>query len=130
MARELIATAGNDERNLVVERLEDGRFSVTIEGSERIVDSVEVTEGTWSLIVDGRMVVLTGVPEDESAPCVAALDIESGETVWTAVPGEPAYASPVLMTLAGTPQIVVSTGRHVIGLSPTDLDALAERGTV
>lgn len=58
MARELIATAGKDERNLVVERLEDGRFSVTIEGTERIVDSVEVSEGTWSLIVDGRSFVV------------------------------------------------------------------------
>jgi biotin carboxyl carrier protein len=58
MARELIATTGKDERNLVVERREDGRFSLTIEGQERIVDSVELGDGTWSLIVDGRSFVV------------------------------------------------------------------------
>lgn len=54
MRRELIATSAGREIEILVERRNEGRFRVIIDGRERAVDARQVRPGTWSLLVDGR----------------------------------------------------------------------------
>jgi biotin carboxyl carrier protein len=61
MKRELSITlpATGREAVVVVEGPgKDGRFSVTIDGVARTVDATLVRPGTWSLVIDGRAVVV------------------------------------------------------------------------
>ncbi|MGE0547282.1 MAG: biotin/lipoyl-containing protein [Kofleriaceae bacterium] len=59
MKRELVVTVGGVEKTVVVDGpLPDGRFRVTIDGSERLVDGRAVHPGTWSLVLDGRNFVV------------------------------------------------------------------------
>ena len=48
---------------------------------------------------------------------VLALDPATGETKWTWKGDGPAYASPIVATFAGTPQIVTQSQRHLVSLS-------------
>ena len=48
---------------------------------------------------------------------VMALDPSSGTTKWTWKGDGPAYASPIVATFAGTPQIVTQTQRHLVSLA-------------
>ena len=48
---------------------------------------------------------------------VMALDPSSGITKWTWKGDGPAYASPIVATFAGTPQIVTQTQRHLVSLA-------------
>jgi len=57
--RELVVTANGRDRSVIVDGpLEDGRFRVTIDGAERLVDARAVRPGTWSLLIDGRSFVV------------------------------------------------------------------------
>jgi len=74
---------------------------------------------TWglaeSLLVDGsRVICCPGGPE----VAVAALDKESGQTVWTTtgVGDKPAYASPIIVDYQGLRQIVTMTSASAIGV--------------
>jgi biotin carboxyl carrier protein len=59
MRREISATIEGREVSVVLEPAPDGRWSVSIDGQEaRIVDAVEVRPGMWSLLCDGRSVVV------------------------------------------------------------------------
>ena len=61
MKRELSITlpATSREAAVVVEVAgKDGRFTVTIDGTPRAVDATLVRPGTWSLMIDGRAVVV------------------------------------------------------------------------
>ena len=61
MKRELSITlpATSREAAVVVEGPgKDGRFTVTIDGTPRAVDATLVRPGTWSLMIDGRAVVV------------------------------------------------------------------------
>ena len=59
MRQELSATLGNREVAITVEGGRDARWRVTVEGGpEQSVDAVEIRPGTWSLLVDGRSVVV------------------------------------------------------------------------
>ncbi len=59
MKRELIVTADGVDRTVSVEGpLPDGRFKLTIDGTERVVDARAVRPGTWSLMVDGKQFVV------------------------------------------------------------------------
>lgn len=52
---------------------------------------------------------------------LVALDPATGKTVWSSQPAnENGYSSPVLMTLAGVPQIVGATNDKVFGVVPED----------
>ncbi|MDC0936841.1 PQQ-binding-like beta-propeller repeat protein, partial [Pirellulales bacterium] len=55
------------------------------------------------LIVDDMVVLSVGGANDRS---LVAFDQQSGDVVWTAGNRPSSYATPALMTLAGTPQIV------------------------
>jgi len=61
MKRELSITLPGTRReaSVVVEGPgPDGRFVVTIDGTERQVDAARIRPGTWSLLIDGRAVVV------------------------------------------------------------------------
>ena len=55
MKRELIVTAEGRDRTVIVDGPEpDGRFRISIDGVEQLVDATALRPGSWSLIVDGR----------------------------------------------------------------------------
>ena len=57
--RELIVTAEGTDRTVSVEGpLPDGRFRITIDGTERLVDARSMRPGTWSLLIDGQQYVV------------------------------------------------------------------------
>ena len=59
MKRELIVTADGRDRTVSVEGpLPDGRFRVTIDGSDHEVDGRAIRPGTWSIVLDGRSYVV------------------------------------------------------------------------
>ena len=59
MKRELIVTADGADRMVTVDGpLPDGRFKVSIDGTERIVDARQIRPGTWSLLLDGQQFVV------------------------------------------------------------------------
>ena len=59
MKRELIVTAQGRDRAVAIEGpLEDGRFRVSIDGAERLVDARALRPGTWSLVIDGASFVV------------------------------------------------------------------------
>lgn len=72
------------------------------------------------LVVDDAVVVLPGGRGGQSA---LAYDRASGQKVWSALPDQAAYASPMLVTLGGVRQILVLTADRLVGLS-------LERGAV
>ncbi len=57
--RELIVTAQGRDRTVVVDGpLEDGKFRISIDGEERLVDARALRPGTWSLIIGGASFVV------------------------------------------------------------------------
>jgi len=68
------------------------------------------------LVADGVVVVFVGGHERGA---LMGLDIATGVTRWQWTGGAPAYASPVVATLAGVRQIVTQSRDHVVGLSMT-----------
>ncbi len=59
MRRELVVTADGRDRTVTVDGpLPDGRFGITIDGVERIVDARALRPGTLSLLIDGRSYVV------------------------------------------------------------------------
>jgi outer membrane protein assembly factor BamB len=69
------------------------------------------------LVVGNTVVVLAGGGNGQS---VVAYDRQSGQRVWAALDDAPAYASPMLATLAGVRQILAFTAERLVGLSPDD----------
>jgi outer membrane protein assembly factor BamB len=66
------------------------------------------------LVVDNAVVVLPGGAAGQS---VLAYDRTSGNRLWTALPDQAAYASPMLVTLGGVRQILVFSAQRLVGLS-------------
>jgi len=59
MRHELSASLGGREVEITVERSRDGQWRVALDGGpERSVDAVEIRPGTWSLLVDGRSILV------------------------------------------------------------------------
>jgi biotin carboxyl carrier protein len=53
--RELIVTAEGRDRSVIVNGPEpDGRFRISIDGVEQLVDAAALRPGSWSLIIAGR----------------------------------------------------------------------------
>ncbi|HUG53920.1 MAG TPA: PQQ-binding-like beta-propeller repeat protein [Vicinamibacteria bacterium] len=67
------------------------------------------------LVVDGKVVVSAGGPEDRS---LVAYDAGSGRPLWSGGRDRAGYSSPVLMELAGRPQVVILNARTVAGHDP------------
>ena len=55
MKRELIVTAEGRDRTVIVDGPgPDGRFRISIDGVEQLVDATALRPGSWSLIIAGR----------------------------------------------------------------------------
>jgi outer membrane protein assembly factor BamB len=67
------------------------------------------------LVVDNTVVVLPG---GRNGTSVVAYDRNTGARVWAAQDDQPAYSSPMLVTLAGVRQVVVFSASRVMGLTP------------
>jgi outer membrane protein assembly factor BamB len=88
------------------------------------VDTFERFKGrniTWGIaespLLVGKKLICHPGGKDAA---VAALDIATGETVWTTrgLDDASAYCSPALLTLNGKKQIVTQTAEHVVGIDP------------
>jgi pyruvate carboxylase subunit B len=59
MRHELSATLAGRDVAITVERGRDGRWQVAVDGgAARPVDAVEIRPGTWSLLVEGRSILI------------------------------------------------------------------------
>ena len=84
---------------------------------------------TWGyapspLIADDLCIVCVGGPNESKRSTIAALDINTGDVIWTGGEDQISYASPQLMTLAGQRQIVCVNEKTVSGHSLVDGDML------
>jgi outer membrane protein assembly factor BamB len=66
------------------------------------------------LVVDDKVVVLPGGPRGQS---IVAYNKTTGAPIWKTLDDPQAYTSPMLVTLAGTRQILVVSGRRAMGLA-------------
>jgi outer membrane protein assembly factor BamB len=85
-----------------------------------ILDDAGASNLQWGmaaapLIVDDTVVVLPGGGSGRS---VVAYDRYDGTVRWTSLDDTASYASPMLVTLAGTRQILAFTAERLVGLSP------------
>ena len=87
------------------------------------IDTSKLFTGTaMSPIIDsGLLIVHVG---DDGEGAFRALDPMTGAEKWS-LPGHgPGYASPVVVTLAGTRQLITMTDKAVVGVAPADGKAL------
>lgn len=71
---------------------------------------------SMSPLVEGDAVIVQpGGAKDNS---VAAFHKDTGKLLWTAGSDPMGYASPIAITVAGTRQLIVPTGRSVLGIEP------------
>ncbi|HEY2951493.1 MAG TPA: PQQ-binding-like beta-propeller repeat protein [Verrucomicrobiae bacterium] len=68
------------------------------------------------LIVDEKVIVLGGIGGD----AVLVFNKFTGEPIWKSLNEKPAYASPMLVTLAGRRQLFVVTAARAVGLNMED----------
>jgi outer membrane protein assembly factor BamB len=71
-----------------------------------------------SVLVEGDRVYVA--PGGTSGRCLAAFHKEDGKLAWVAQDDPAGYSSPVLMTVAGVPQVVFFTGRRLLGVTPDE----------
>jgi outer membrane protein assembly factor BamB len=76
------------------------------------------------LVVDGRVIVSAGGASGRS---LVAYDAESGGRAWSAGSDRSSYSSPVLLNLAGRPQVVILNQASVAGYDPKSGAALWEQ---
>lgn len=77
-----------------------------------------------SALVSGEQVI---VPVGgKKAGAFTAFDRKTGGVLWTALPERSSYSSPLMTTLADTPQLVGFTGLRMTGLDPTTRAVLWE----
>jgi outer membrane protein assembly factor BamB len=69
------------------------------------------------IIVDGKCIADLGTDGDGA---VIAYDLARGQEKWKWKGEGPGYGSPVLMTVAGTKQVVVPTEKSVVGIGVAD----------
>jgi outer membrane protein assembly factor BamB len=86
-----------------------------------ILEDTGATNLQWAmaaspLVFSGKVIVEPGGP----GASVVAYDAATGKPVWKSQDDQPAYTSPMLVTLAGRPQIVTVLGRRAIGLAVDD----------
>ena len=76
--------------------------------------SAEYGMASSPLIIGDLVIVQAGV----SSAAVVAYNRKSGKLVWQVGNDTAGYASPVLLELAGTPQVVAFNGKSVLGIAP------------
>jgi outer membrane protein assembly factor BamB len=70
-----------------------------------------------SPLIEGNLCIVGVGTEDDGG--LAALDKDTGKTVWTLKSVEPAYSSPVVADLAGERQVICLMRENLVGVSPT-----------
>jgi outer membrane protein assembly factor BamB len=81
------------------------------------VDTSKLFTGTaMSPIVDGGLLIVH--VGDDSSGAFRALDPATGAEKWSLPGYGPGYASPIVMTVAGTRQLVTMTDKAVVGVDP------------
>ena len=93
-----------------------------------ILDENGATNLQWGmaaspLVVENTLIVVPGGPNGHS---VVAYDRRTGTIVWSALGDQPAYSSPMLVTLAGVRQLLVFSSSRLMGLTPDRGDLLWE----
>src|SRR5262249_62174395 len=73
--------------------------------------------GMSPLIVEGTCIACLGA---RGSGMIVAYDLASGDEEWKWAGDGPSYGSPVLMTVAGTKQIVMPTLTAVVGIGAAD----------
>ena len=69
------------------------------------------------IIADGLCIAYLGGKDDGA---IIAIDLATGSQKWRWVGDGPGYASPVLMTVDGTKQIVAMTEKSIVGVAAAD----------
>ncbi|HEY9173645.1 MAG TPA: PQQ-binding-like beta-propeller repeat protein, partial [Verrucomicrobiae bacterium] len=69
------------------------------------------------LVTDGMVIVQLGGDTDGS---VVAYDLATGSEKWKWAGDAPGYASPVLLTVAGTKMVIAETDKRIVGLGVSD----------
>lgn len=90
-------------------------------------ESRELLWGTraFSPLVEQGLVIVHLGGHDHGA--LTALDADTGRVKWTWEGDGPAYASPIVVTLGGTRQIVTLSQRHLLGVAPATGEVLWRR---
>jgi outer membrane protein assembly factor BamB len=68
-----------------------------------------------SPVVEGSLVIAHVGGHDNGA--LMAFQVETGETKWSWKGDGPGYASPIVVSLDGTRQVVTQTQKHIVGIS-------------
>jgi outer membrane protein assembly factor BamB len=87
---------------------------------KNILDDNDAPNLRWGmaaspLVVGDVVIVLPGGPSGRS---VVAYHRRTGERVWSSLDEPQAYSSPMMVTLAGRPQLLVLTASRLVGLAP------------
>jgi outer membrane protein assembly factor BamB len=69
------------------------------------------------IVVNGLVIVQLG---GEGGGAIVAYDLATGDEKWKWTGDGTAYASPVLLTIAGSQEIVAETAKNIVGLSTID----------
>ena len=72
--------------------------------------------GSSPLVVGKRVFAIVGGEKKKAG--VVAFDIDSGETVWTAINDQASYSAPVLATVDGTAHLLCITRLNLVSLDP------------
>ncbi len=94
----------------------------TLIWSRNILQDNQASNLTWGmsaspLIVEEKVIVLPGGPGGKS---VVAYHKETGAPLWKALDDKQAYTSPMWVTLAGRPQLLIVSAKRMMGLSAED----------
>lgn len=93
-----------------------------------ILDDAGASNLQWGmaaspLVVDDTLIVLPGGSNGRS---VVAYDRRTGKKAWSSLNDQQAYSSPMLVTLAGTRQLLVFSASRLMGLTPDGGELLWE----
>jgi outer membrane protein assembly factor BamB len=122
--RVVFASGKKDERSIYCHDATTGRQLWHVDGNVRFGGK----EQGWGynespLVVDGKVVFCLR-SKDAVCPPVVALDLATGETVWTAAPAPADLSagdcSPVLIEAGGQRRIIAHLWRAILGIDPTD----------
>lgn len=69
------------------------------------------------VIVGQMLVVVVGAPDGKS---LVALDKSNGEVLWTSLSDQGGYSTPLAIDVNGTGQLVVMTGKSLVGVAQED----------
>lgn len=128
MKRELIVTAEGRDRTVIVDGPgQDGRFRISVDGAEQVVDARALRPGTWSLVIAGKSYVVdldhrrTGIAASVGDSC-AVLQVEDAlhkRLASAAGPRPVARGEALRAPIAGkVVKVLVAVGDHVAAGAP------------